>query len=250
MKSIKNLLVLAVFITVFIVGCKKTNTQNLPTAAKIKTLQYLQSTTSDTSGTEYGSESLVYDQQGRLILDQSFDMNGNPNGHITYSYTNSTFTNIYYGYSGPEPIDTYFFQLNSLGYICDDKFNSTYNYNSAGNLVYEKDNGSTGTYNYTYTGGNLVYATYTFINDSLSNHSDNNTYLSVIDTRDKGLAPFGKQSTNLMSNTLRALYNGTQQTITYTYLYDNLGRVSRQTQVQRNVGSSSFVTTICNYTYY
>ena len=75
-------------------------------------------------------------------------------------------------------------------------------------------------------------------------------YLSVIDTRDKGLAPFGKQSTNLMSNTLRALYNGTQQTITYTYLYDNLGRVSRQTQVQRNVGSSSFVTTICNYTYY
>lgn len=222
-------------IAVSFTACKKDPALISSTSSRVKS-----ETTTSPSGIAY-TVSHTYDSSGRQITSQTDTV------VTTYTYGADTITKTI-SLAGHYFITGY--TANQWGRVVSDSKFYHYAYDGNAYLV-----------NYSYTGyGNYDSTVYTIsggnVSTSVEHQADSatsnvittsNTYLSNADTRDYGMAAFGKPNANLLNTqTITQVLNGSTivSNYTYTYTYDAQGRVAQQV---KSSGSSVYTTT---YTYY
>ena len=235
-KSFTILFFSCFFVAVFLVACKKETPAPITvTVSKVRS-QIITSPTGVPDTTIY-----TYDNTGRLATSLEDTL------LTTYTYgSNSiTVTNMLSGHTFLTVYNT-----SPGGLATSDSKGFVYTYSSWGYLMSLSYTGA-GTYDstlYLVSDGNVN----TTIRHQVDSSTDNRvttvyTYLSTIDSRDYGLSFLGGQSTNLINTeTITQIINGSTYTINYTYSYtfDNKGRVTQQ------VKSSGTATYTTAYTYF
>lgn len=185
----------------------------------------VKSTTSTTTGQNPVTTTYSYDGQGRVLTIQD------NSGTESYSYGPSTVTvtNV----QGQTTIYT----LNNQGYAGSDNQGLTYSYDNSGYLTAVAAQGG-GSQTSTYQNGDEQ--TRTIVSNGTTTILF--TYLTNTDYRDYGKHFLGKRNSHVLNSVTVTSGNNTT-TYTFTYNFDDQGRVVTATQT----GNNSITTT--TYTY-
>ncbi|MCX6243124.1 MAG: hypothetical protein NTU98_00315 [Bacteroidetes bacterium] len=256
MKTKLLLAVLAIFLSAFY-SCKKTENTGTPVASqtRIKSVTF-----ADTSGAVIESALYAYDAHGRLAT-MSFTLYPLPSqGTMRFEYSANKV--VRKGFTtGTSPVDILTYDMNSsglavkgvevmydsLGLSTGDSIFSTWQYDQAGYPIHHvqyQNPDSTGLLDYTYqiSGGNTVSSTLqtgtystTFTYDYWPGSKNSISNLTM------GQSFLGTPSANLLKSESVSGY----PVMTYIYLFDSQGRVTKQ-MVQSTSGEVYFL----SFTYY
>jgi YD repeat-containing protein len=224
-------------ISMLLISCQKDSNDDADEAGKITAIIQNGNT-----------HSYVYDNNGRLISRTA------PEGNATYTYAPTMVTERIFTQTGPV---TLVYELNaqnlvSKSYNLDSaQFFTTYQYNAAGMPIIEKYQGAGNaaietTYYYAPSGNPdsaITKKLNTVIQKKVFEFDTNlpNTLLA----EKFGINIFGKDAANLITKQTEITTGGNTVAITYTYEFDNTGRVTKI--IQRQPGTSLEETT--NYHY-
>jgi|GEM_PF-2949665 len=226
------------FVVLFFAGCKKdAAVSGLPTSV---TVSNVKSTISTSPTGALDTFVYTYDGNGRQLSNKTDTV------VTSYVYASGTVTmNI--ALAGE--IFTTIYNTNSAGQAISDTKGNTYSYDSLGylTLLAHTISGGYDSTVYTIVNGNVTTSVLRQIDAATNNTvTTTYTYLSTVDSRNYGLAFLGKQNTNLISTeNITQVINGATYTssYTYTYTFDNQGRVVQQLEAS---GSDTYTT---SYTY-
>lgn len=189
-----------------------------------------------------------YDNEGRLVSRTA------PEGNTTYTYTPLMVTEKINAATGPI---TLIYELNAQGLVskCYDlnspQLFTSYQYNAAGVLVTETyDEAGNGIVETSYhygAAGDLDSAIVRRFNNIIQKKifEFDTSQPNVIAAEKFGIPIFGKDSPHLIKKQTEINTGGTTVTNTYTYEFDNIGRVTKI--IQRQPGTSQ--EEITNYSY-
>lgn len=232
-----NKLWIVIGMLVVLISCQKNSKPDLDATRKIT------SVTQDGNVLDY-----VYDNQGRLISRTA------PEGNTTYSYTTSMVTEKI---DAPTGLATLIYELNAQGLVSkcynlnSPQLFTSYQYNAAGALVTEIYNGS---------GNSIAETSYHYgaagdLDSAIVRQSNNivqvkifefdTSQLNVIAAERFGISIFGKDSPHLIKKQTEINTGGSIVINTYSYEFDNTGRVTRI--IQRQPGTTG--EQITNYSY-
>lgn len=200
----------AVSVLLFFGGCKKSN----PVNGTVRTVVEAYTANGQTTNT---TTNYTYDNQGRQVLAAPTVGNSTVTVYGSGSVTQTTGTTVV----------TY--QLNAQGLAISDNTGATYTYDNNGFLLSETS-GPNNSQSNTISNGDISNSTIV-VNGVTTNLTY--SYTTNTDYKNTGISFLGKNSTHLISSVLYSQGSATV-TYTFTYAFDNQGRVLQMTITGNN----------------